>query len=193
MKTVPGIDMSRTQLRDSSCKPKEYNKEHAFFKFHVTTCGTSVRVSLWPEQIHLLHVSVSSAFSLLMPCPRTRDNSVFNELPICTVWRWSHCLWKWNLLWERDSSRTKPADNHKRSRLQVGAATAQWQHTLVVEREHINYCFSHYSLTVLCYYRTKETVMLGAFISKPSASHPSGSGTIVPRSNSAGRQLSFFF
>ncbi|POI32800.1 hypothetical protein CIB84_003448 [Bambusicola thoracicus] len=43
MKTVPGIDMSRTQLRDSSCKPKEYNKGHAFFKFHVTTCGTSVR------------------------------------------------------------------------------------------------------------------------------------------------------
>ncbi|XP_010218978.1 PREDICTED: zona pellucida sperm-binding protein 2-like [Tinamus guttatus] len=43
MKTIPAIDMSKTKLRDSSCKPKEYNKEHAFFKFHVTTCGTSVR------------------------------------------------------------------------------------------------------------------------------------------------------
>ncbi|XP_027496993.1 uncharacterized protein LOC113946207 isoform X2 [Corapipo altera] len=43
MKTVPGIDMSKTKLRDSSCKPREYNEAHAFFKFHVTTCGTSAR------------------------------------------------------------------------------------------------------------------------------------------------------
>ncbi|NWS20621.1 ZP2 protein, partial [Pachyramphus minor] len=43
MKTVPAIDMSKTRLRDSSCKPREYNAAHAFFKFHVTTCGTSVR------------------------------------------------------------------------------------------------------------------------------------------------------
>ncbi|NXY19238.1 ZP2 protein, partial [Atrichornis clamosus] len=43
MKTVPAIDMSKTKLRDSSCKPTEYNEGHAFFKFHVTTCGTSVR------------------------------------------------------------------------------------------------------------------------------------------------------
>ncbi|PKU44550.1 zona pellucida sperm-binding protein 2-like [Limosa lapponica baueri] len=43
MKTIPAIDMSKTKLRDSSCKPREYNEEHAFFKFHVTTCGTSVR------------------------------------------------------------------------------------------------------------------------------------------------------
>ncbi|NXS55441.1 ZP2 protein, partial [Brachypteracias leptosomus] len=43
MKTVPAIDMSKTKLRDSSCKPREYNEGHAFFKFHVTTCGTSVR------------------------------------------------------------------------------------------------------------------------------------------------------
>ncbi|XP_053829712.1 zona pellucida sperm-binding protein 2-like isoform X2 [Vidua macroura] len=43
MKTVPAIDMSKTKLRDSSCKPREYNEAHAFFKFHVTTCGTSVR------------------------------------------------------------------------------------------------------------------------------------------------------
>ncbi|NXL34602.1 ZP2 protein, partial [Glaucidium brasilianum] len=43
MKTAPAIDMSKTKLRDSSCKPREYNERHAFFKFHVTTCGTSVR------------------------------------------------------------------------------------------------------------------------------------------------------
>ncbi|KFP44480.1 hypothetical protein N324_12755, partial [Chlamydotis macqueenii] len=43
MKTVPAIDMSKTKLRDSSCKPREYNEGHAFFKFHVTTCGTSVK------------------------------------------------------------------------------------------------------------------------------------------------------
>ncbi|XP_027546166.1 uncharacterized protein LOC113970927 isoform X2 [Neopelma chrysocephalum] len=43
MKTVPAIDMSKTKLRDSSCKPREYNEAHAFFKFHVTTCGTSAR------------------------------------------------------------------------------------------------------------------------------------------------------
>ncbi|XP_040408971.1 uncharacterized protein LOC121068009 [Cygnus olor] len=69
MKTVPAIDMSKTKLRDSSCKPKEYNKGHAFFMFHVTTCGTSVRVSPRPEQIHLLEVSVSPAFPLSLPCP----------------------------------------------------------------------------------------------------------------------------
>lgn len=130
MKTVPAIDMSKTKLRDSSCKPKEYNKGHAFFMFHVTTCGTSVRVSPWPEQIHLLEVSVSPAFSHLLPCPSSWEDSVFNELPICTVWRWSHCLWKWNLLRERDSSRPEPAENHKRSRLQVGAASAHWRHSL---------------------------------------------------------------
>nr|XP_009935720.1 PREDICTED: uncharacterized protein LOC104332041 [Opisthocomus hoazin] len=43
MKTVPAIDMSKTKLRDSSCKPREYDEGHAFFKFHVTTCGTSAR------------------------------------------------------------------------------------------------------------------------------------------------------
>ncbi|XP_052544195.1 uncharacterized protein LOC128083208 isoform X2 [Tympanuchus pallidicinctus] len=117
MKTVPGIDMSRTQLRDSSCKPKEYNKEHAFFKFHVTTCGTSVRF----EGDHIVY-----------------ENEISYEKEI--------------LPGQSQSTITRDPD---------------------------------YSLTVLCYYRAKETVMLGAFISKPSASHPSGSGTIVPRSNSA--------
>lgn len=58
MKTVPAIDMSKTKLRDSSCKPREYNEGHAFFKFHVTTCGTSARVSPWLEQILLLKVSL---------------------------------------------------------------------------------------------------------------------------------------
>lgn len=129
MKTVPAIDMSKTKLRDSSCKPREYNEGHAFFKFHVTTCGTSVRVSPWPEQIYLLEVSVSPAFSLLFPCTSSWKDSIFNELPLCTVWRWSHYLWKWNLLWERDSSRTEHTDNHKRSRLQVGA-TAHWHCSL---------------------------------------------------------------
>lgn len=125
MKTVPAIDMSKTKLRNSSCKPREYNEEHAFFKFHVTTCGTSVRVSPWPEQIHLPEISVSPVVSLLFPCPRSWEDSNFNQLPICTVWRWSHYLWKWNLLWERDSSRTEHFNNHKRSRLQVGAAAHQ--------------------------------------------------------------------
>lgn len=67
MKTVPAIDMSKTKLRDSSCKPREYSEAHAFFKFHVTTCGTSVRVSPW--QIHLLEVSASPAFSFV-PLPQ---------------------------------------------------------------------------------------------------------------------------
>ncbi|XP_015715079.1 uncharacterized protein LOC107312296 isoform X2 [Coturnix japonica] len=117
MKTVPGIDMSRTQLRDSSCKPKDYNKGHAFFKFHVTTCGTSVRF----EGDHIVY-----------------ENEISYE------------------------KETLPG---------------QSQPTITRDPD--------YRLTVLCYYRAKETVMLGAFISKPSASHPSGSGTVVPRSNSA--------
>ncbi|OXB84388.1 UNVERIFIED_CONTAM: hypothetical protein H355_010815 [Colinus virginianus] len=122
MKTVPGIDMSRTQLRDSSCKPKEYNKGHAFFKFHVTTCGTSVRF----EGDHIVY-----------------ENEISFE------------------------KETLPG---------------QSQPTITRDPD--------YRLTVLCYYRAKETVMLGAFITEPSASHPSGTGTIVPRTNSAGRQSS---
>ncbi|NXJ06575.1 ZP2 protein, partial [Odontophorus gujanensis] len=116
MKTVPGIDMSRTQLRDSSCKPKEYNKGHAFFKFHVTTCGTSVRF----EGDHIVY-----------------ENEISYE------------------------KETLPG---------------QSQPTITRDPD--------YRLTVLCYYRAKETVMLGAFIMEPSASYPSGTGTIVPRSNS---------
>ncbi|XP_065587206.1 zona pellucida sperm-binding protein 2-like [Cyrtonyx montezumae] len=116
MKTVPGIDMSRTQLRDSSCKPKEYNKGHAFFKFHVTTCGTSVRF----EGDHIVY-----------------ENEISYE------------------------KETLPG---------------QSQPTITRDPD--------YRLTVLCYYRAKETVMLGAFITEPSASRPSGTGTIVPRSNS---------
>lgn len=130
MKTVPAIDMSKTKLRDSSCKPKEYNEAHAFFKFHVTTCGTSVRVSPWPEQIHLLELSASPAFSPLVPCPSSWEESIYNKLPICAVWRWPHYLWEWNLLWERDSSKTEHTNNHKRSRLQVGAA-AGWHCSLL--------------------------------------------------------------
>ncbi|KAJ6653765.1 hypothetical protein lerEdw1_008737 [Lerista edwardsae] len=43
MKTVPSIDMSKTRLKDNTCKPKEFTKERAFFQFHVSTCGTSLR------------------------------------------------------------------------------------------------------------------------------------------------------
>ncbi|NWX83849.1 ZP2 protein, partial [Nothoprocta pentlandii] len=119
MKTVPAIDMSKTKLRDSSCKPKEYNKEHAFFKFHVTTCGTSVRF----EGDHIIYENEISYEKETLPG---------RSLPTIT----------------RDTD---------------------------------------YRLTVLCYYRAKETVMLGAFVSDSSMpkSPPFGSGTVVPRSNSA--------
>ncbi|NXA51534.1 ZP2 protein, partial [Nothocercus julius] len=119
MKTVPAIDMSKTKLRDSSCKPKEYNEEHAFFKFHVTTCGTSVRF----EGDHIIY-----------------ENEISYE------------------------KETLPG---------------QSQPTITRETD--------YRLTVLCYYRAKETLMLGAFISD-SSTHMSpafGSGTVVPRSNIA--------
>ncbi|XP_019393760.1 PREDICTED: zona pellucida sperm-binding protein 2-like [Crocodylus porosus] len=43
MRTVPSIDMRKTKLKDSTCKPEESNDGRAFFKFHVTTCGTSQR------------------------------------------------------------------------------------------------------------------------------------------------------
>ncbi|XP_042301351.1 uncharacterized protein LOC121919136 isoform X2 [Sceloporus undulatus] len=43
MKTVPSIDMGKTRLKDSTCKPKEFTKERAFFQFHVSTCGTLVK------------------------------------------------------------------------------------------------------------------------------------------------------
>ncbi|KAF7239475.1 Zona pellucida sperm-binding protein 2 [Varanus komodoensis] len=43
MKTLPSIDMGKTRLKDSTCTPKEFTKEQAFFQFHVSTCGTSVK------------------------------------------------------------------------------------------------------------------------------------------------------
>ncbi|NXG33724.1 ZP2 protein, partial [Dromaius novaehollandiae] len=119
MKTVPAIDMSKTKLRDSSCKPKEYNEGHVFFKFHVTTCGTSVRF----EGDHIIYENEISYEKETLP---------EQSLPTIT----------------RDTD---------------------------------------YRLTVLCYYRAKETLTLGAFISDPSmrTSPPFGSGTMVPRSNIA--------
>ncbi|NWR72871.1 ZP2 protein, partial [Centropus unirufus] len=117
MKTVPAIDMSKTKLRDSSCKPKEYNEGHAFFKFHVTSCGTSVRF----EGDHIIY-----------------ENEISYE--------------KETLSRESIPTITRDPD---------------------------------YRLTVLCYYRAKETLVLGPFTSDPSISPPFGSGAMVPRSNIA--------
>ncbi|NXK98808.1 ZP2 protein, partial [Formicarius rufipectus] len=117
MKTVPAIDMSKTKLRDSSCKPREYNEAHAFFKFHVTTCGTSVRF----EGDHIIY-----------------ENEISYE------------------------KETLPG---------------QSIHTITRDPD--------YRLTVLCYYQAKETVVLGAFVSDSATPPPSGSGTIVSRSNTA--------
>ncbi|NXF08201.1 ZP2 protein, partial [Smithornis capensis] len=63
MKTVPAIDMSKTKLRDSSCKPRDYNEAHAFFKFHVTTCGTSVRF----EGDHIIYENEISYEKEILP------------------------------------------------------------------------------------------------------------------------------
>ncbi|NXG50329.1 ZP2 protein, partial [Psilopogon haemacephalus] len=117
MKTVPAIDMSKTKLRNSSCKPREYNEEHAFFKFHVSTCGTSVRF----EGDHIIY-----------------ENEISYE-----------------------------------------KETLPGQSTSTITRD------PDYRLTVLCYYRAKETLVLGAFASDPSSSSPFGSGRMVPRSNIA--------
>ncbi|XP_032998807.1 uncharacterized protein LOC117043351 [Lacerta agilis] len=51
MKTVPSIDMGKTRLKDSTCRPKEFTKEQVFFQFHVSTCGTSLRF----EGDHLIY------------------------------------------------------------------------------------------------------------------------------------------
>ncbi|XP_071404403.1 uncharacterized protein [Pithys albifrons albifrons] len=115
MKTVPAIDMSKTKLRDSSCKPREYNEAHAFFKFHVTTCGTSF------EGDHIIYENEISYEKETLPG---------HSMPTIT----------------RDPD---------------------------------------YRLTVLCYYQAKETLVLGAFISDSATSPPFGSGTTVPRSNTA--------
>ncbi|NXX81625.1 ZP2 protein, partial [Urocolius indicus] len=117
MKTVPAIDMSKTRLRDSSCKPMEYNEGHAFFKFHVTTCGTSVRF----EGDHIIY-----------------ENEISFE--------------KETLPEQGEPTITRDPD---------------------------------YRLTVLCYYRAKETIVLGAFTGDPSMPPPFGSGMMVPRSNTA--------
>ncbi|KAM7027878.1 zona pellucida sperm-binding protein 2-like isoform 2-T2 [Passerculus sandwichensis] len=117
MKTVPAIDMSKTKLRDSSCKPKEYNEAHAFFKFHVTTCGTSVRF----EGDHIIYENEISYEKETLPR---------QSIPTIT----------------RDPD---------------------------------------YRLTVLCYYQAKETLVLGAFSRDPATSPPFGSGTMLPRSNTA--------
>uniref|UniRef100_A0A6J0SXW4 Uncharacterized protein isoform X1 n=1 Tax=Pogona vitticeps TaxID=103695 RepID=A0A6J0SXW4_9SAUR len=43
MKTLPVIDMGKTRLKDQACQPREFTKEQAFFQFHVSACGTSLR------------------------------------------------------------------------------------------------------------------------------------------------------
>ncbi|KAJ7408452.1 hypothetical protein WISP_120862 [Willisornis vidua] len=50
-----------------------------------------------------------------------------------------------------------------------------------------------YRLTVLCYYQAKETLVLGAFISDSATSPPFGSGTTVPRSNTADESFTEFY
>ncbi|PKK33590.1 putative LOC102083981 [Columba livia] len=115
MKTVPAIDMSKTKLRDSSCKPREYNEGHAFFKFHITTCGTSARF----EGDYIVY-----------------ENEISYE-----------------------------------------KETLPGQSVPTITRD------PDYRLTVSCYYRAKETLVLGAFTSDPSTSPHFGSGTMVARSN----------
>ncbi|XP_077167489.1 uncharacterized protein LOC143824281 [Paroedura picta] len=51
MKTIPSVDMGKTRLKDIACKPKDFTKEQAFFQFHVSSCGTSLRF----EGEHLIY------------------------------------------------------------------------------------------------------------------------------------------
>uniref|UniRef100_A0ACB8GDV9 Uncharacterized protein n=1 Tax=Sphaerodactylus townsendi TaxID=933632 RepID=A0ACB8GDV9_9SAUR len=73
MKTVPSIDMGKTRLRDIACKPEEFTQEQAFFQFHVSTCGTSLRF----EGEHLIYENEISfekeTFSAQGPPMITRD------------------------------------------------------------------------------------------------------------------------
>ncbi|XP_007659686.2 uncharacterized protein LOC103167717 [Ornithorhynchus anatinus] len=43
MLTDPSIDLGKTTLKDRSCKPREFTKDRAYFRFHVASCGTSLR------------------------------------------------------------------------------------------------------------------------------------------------------
>uniref|UniRef100_A0A8C8RPR1 ZP domain-containing protein n=1 Tax=Pelusios castaneus TaxID=367368 RepID=A0A8C8RPR1_9SAUR len=73
MKTIPSIDMGKTKLKDSTCKPKEFNEEQAFFQFHVSTCGTSLKF----EGDHIIYENEISYEKEILPAwgpPRiTRD------------------------------------------------------------------------------------------------------------------------
>ncbi|XP_039388057.1 zona pellucida sperm-binding protein 2-like isoform X3 [Mauremys reevesii] len=63
MKTIPSIDMGKTKLKDSTCKPKEFNEEQAFFQFHVSTCGTSLKF----EGDHIIYENEISYEKEILP------------------------------------------------------------------------------------------------------------------------------
>ncbi|XP_060089511.1 uncharacterized protein LOC132567984 [Heteronotia binoei] len=63
MKTVPPINMGKTRLKDIACKPKDSNKEQAFFQFHVSSCGTSLRF----EGDHLIYENEISFEKEILP------------------------------------------------------------------------------------------------------------------------------
>ncbi|XP_074982278.1 zona pellucida sperm-binding protein 2-like [Caretta caretta] len=73
MKTIPSIDMGKTKLKDSTCKPKDFNEEQAFFQFHVSTCGTLLKF----EGDHIIYENEISYEKKILPAwgpPRiTRD------------------------------------------------------------------------------------------------------------------------
>ncbi|XP_072502340.1 uncharacterized protein [Notamacropus eugenii] len=51
MMTDPSIDMGKATLKDRTCKPRESLQDRSLFWFHITNCGTSVRV----ESGHLIY------------------------------------------------------------------------------------------------------------------------------------------
>ncbi|XP_053877243.1 uncharacterized protein LOC128833413 isoform X1 [Malaclemys terrapin pileata] len=63
MKTIPSIDMGKIKLKDSTCKPKEFNEEQAFFQFHVSTCGTSLKF----EGDHIIYENEISYEKEILP------------------------------------------------------------------------------------------------------------------------------
>lgn len=85
MKTVPPIDMSKTRLKDIACKPKRFTKEQAFFQFHVSSCGTSLRVSnvktVEKERLKNRTPSVSLDLKSLSPIQFEGDHLIYeNEI-----------------------------------------------------------------------------------------------------------------
>lgn len=184
MKTIPSIDMSKTRLKDKTCKPKQFTKERAFFQFHVSRCGTTVRV----------RSSIRAMGKEMGNCPISKHTgpnfAYLDSLKENILFMKMKYLLKKRLFQSRDHQLSQEIQNTGTT--DKICANFIFRCTVIYKLKVHSCC----RLTVLCYYTTKETLIHSAMYSATSLKPPtqlpsgpdSGIGTMIVRSHVAGKQ-----